>query len=801
MEKKIVSAITLTLLLTGMLTLAFNIQPVKASGTIYIRVDGSIDPPTANITTADNITYTFTDNNYDGIVVERGNIVIDGNGYTLQGTGSGSGFYWSGINNVTIKNTKIRGFYHGIYLEYSNNNSISGNNITANNEVGIELYGSSNNNSIYGNNIANNGYGIYLRYSSNNSIYENNITANNYDGIRVDYLSSNNIISRNDIRNNNAFGIIIGSNNNVVSENNITENGYIGLTLDFSSNNTVSGNALKGNKLNFYVGGDKLDHYIHSIDDSNLVDGKPVYYLINQTDTVISSSTYPHVGWLALINCSKVDVTGLTLSNNGKGLLLAYTNNSRIKGNNVINNEYGIYIDWSSNCSISENNVTNSYAGIWLRCSSYTNVSANNITNNNHGINFYEALDSNISGNNITKNDWEGVNLEYSSNNTISANIIAENSYGINLYVSLNNMISGNNIKANNRGIQLAYSSSNNIFENNIANSVYGIDLYDLSNYNMISGNNIANSYTGIRARAVYDSSFPLNNSFFHNSFIDNTIQVDTQNSMNIWDDGYPSGGNYWSDYTGVDVKSGPGQDLHGSDSIGDVPYIIDADNVDHYPLMNAYGAPPLQTYSLAIISTVGGTTDPAPGTYSYTANSTVEVTAIPSANYLFDHWELDSVNVGSANPCTVLMDKNHTLKAVFSTVPPPLLASISPPSASINIGLSVTFTSTVSGGYTPYSYQWYLNGAPVSGATSNTWTFTPTTSGIYYVHLKVTDAKANTAQSDAARIAVATVPVGGYSIQIQVPAKAEPVLPYIASIAALTAIFTKLRPKTKRKH
>jgi hypothetical protein len=211
---------------------------------------------------------------------------------------------------------------------------------------------------------------------------------------------------------------------------------------------------------------------------------------------------------------------------------------------------------------------------------------------------------------------------------------------------------------------------------------------------------------------------------------------------------------------------------------------------------------PPPPTYSLAITTTVGGTTNPSPGTYSYTANSSVPVTAIPNADYAFDHWELDTINVGSTNPYTVLMDNNHTLKAVFtySPPPPPLTASISPLSASILVGQSVTFSSTVSGGYIPYSYQWYLNGNPVSVATSPSWTLTPTASGIYYIYLKVTDAEANTAQSETARITVATVPVGGYSFPIQVQTKAEPVIPYIALILALTAIFTKLRPKTKRK-
>ena len=60
MLKRMVSGITLTLLLIGMLTLAFDIQTVRASGTIYIRADGSIEPSTANITSADNITYYFT---------------------------------------------------------------------------------------------------------------------------------------------------------------------------------------------------------------------------------------------------------------------------------------------------------------------------------------------------------------------------------------------------------------------------------------------------------------------------------------------------------------------------------------------------------------------------------------------------------------------------------------------------------------------------------------------------------------------------------------------------------------------
>jgi len=134
-------------------------------------------------------------------------------------------------------------------------------------------------------------------------------------------------------------------------------------------------------------------------------------------------------------------------------------------------------------------------------------------------------------------------------------------------------------------------------------------------------------------------------------------------------------------------------------------------------------------------------------------------------------------------------------------TVASQLIMSISPMSASILVDQSVTFTSTTSGGYSPYTYQWFLNGNPVSGATSANWTFKPTTSGIFYVHLKVTDAKGNTAQSDAARIIVSTVSVGGYSIPIQLPTTAKPATIHIALLTILTAIFITIKQRTIRKH
>jgi len=126
--------------------------------------------------------------------------------------------------------------------------------------------------------------------------------------------------------------------------------------------------------------------------------------------------------------------------------------------------------------------------------------------------------------------------------------------------------LSGNYVTDNGYGIWLS-SSPDNVFSNN--------------------------SFTFNREVAIEFTS-SSGNDIFHNNFINNTLtQIYVEgllnNSANIWDDGYPSGGNYWSDYQGADSFSGPNQNETGSDGIGDTPYVIDANNTDYYPLMGNF--------------------------------------------------------------------------------------------------------------------------------------------------------------------------------------------------------------------
>jgi peptidoglycan/xylan/chitin deacetylase (PgdA/CDA1 family) len=91
------------------------------------------------------------------------------------------------------------------------------------------------------------------------------------------------------------------------------------------------------------------------------------------------------------------------------------------------------------------------------------------------------------------------------------------------------------------------------------------------------------------------------------------------------------------------------------------------------------------------------------------------------------------------------------TVNQALDIAGPSLSASISPSSVNMLRGVSQTFTSNVSGGVSPYTYQWYLNGSQVSGATGSSWTLTPASSGTFNIYLKVADSYTGNVQSNNA--------------------------------------------------
>ena len=217
----------------------------------------------------------------------------------------------------------------------------------------------------------------------------------------------------------------------------------------------------------------------------------------------------------------------------------------------------------------------------------------------------------------IPNNEGADIVLTNASENTVYANLIiqtsGDNHESISVYAnSDNNNIFGNTISKGLTGISVGFSSRHNkIYANSIKNCEYGIYLsgamYTQVNSNIISDNNqniflvwytdhttiinntISNSTIGIRLEITSNLS---NNTIYHNNFINNSQHVYIpQDRVTIWDNGYPSCGNYWDDYDGEDIFSGITQNLTGSDGVGDTPYPIpSSDGKDMYPLMEPYG-------------------------------------------------------------------------------------------------------------------------------------------------------------------------------------------------------------------
>ncbi|MCJ7424024.1 right-handed parallel beta-helix repeat-containing protein, partial [Candidatus Bathyarchaeota archaeon] len=281
--------------------MAFNIQSVKAEGTIYIRADGSIDPPTAPISTLDNVTYTLTGDISDPVVIERSSIVVEGAGQRVMGIGAeGSiGMYLSGSSNVTLVNMEITGFSYGIRLYYSSNNTIASSNVTASGRVGIDLYYSSNN-SMLGNNVAGNVYGISLEVSSNNRIH-GNIFTNDGLCVRMSYANS-------------------------------------------VENNTVNGRPLV---------------YLEDVSDYNVQEAGQVILVRCHNIMVDGLSISETDIGIQLLETNSSIIAENKLANNLVSMYLWVSLNNTISGNNISDNFVGIWLYCSSNTRIFHNNFNN----------------------------------------------------------------------------------------------------------------------------------------------------------------------------------------------------------------------------------------------------------------------------------------------------------------------------------------------------------------------------------------------------------------------------------------------------------
>jgi parallel beta-helix repeat protein len=396
--------------------------------------------------------------------------------------------------------------------------------------------------------------GIGLGTSSGGTIDNNIILGNdvsNQWGIGIS--GSNEIVITNNEISNTADGISVNScNSNIVKDNTVADNGRGIIIQSLSSNNIITSNAVSrcgvGINLHLSCSGNTIDY------------------------NIISGGSYG----IYIVRISGNTIIANTVQNNGYGIYVLDSLSNTITGNFVSYNNYGIYLLGSSNNIITNNEASsNNQNGIslcWWVSNNQPSVS-NIITGNTANLNIYYGIfiqtsHSNTISNNIASNNGVGIYLKKApylgshSNNPITDNTITYNNiYGIFIDGSSDNSpITTNIVSYNNFGIYMTggiYPSS--ISYNTISYNTYGLWLVSPSNSNKV----------------------------YHNNFIDNANQA-WANNVNSWDNGYPSGGNYWSDYSGADNFNGVNQNIPGSDGIGDTPRAISGgSNQDRYPLMN----------------------------------------------------------------------------------------------------------------------------------------------------------------------------------------------------------------------
>ena len=217
-----------------------------------------------------------------------------------------------------------------------------------------------------------------------------------------------------------------------------------------------------------------------------------------------------------------------------------------------------------------------------------------------NGIYVYGADNCRIEGN-ILLSNCHNIRLNCSRDSQVLDNTIDGDGYGIRLINSVNCTAIGNNVSNCIGGVHLQNATSCTVKRNCFTQNSQGVRLYSPCLYNKIMANTVYNNtYDGMIERMPPNGTF-FGNIFFHNNFINNTRPFIYKVSGNVWDDGYPSGGNYWSRYNGTDLFSGTYQDETGSDGIGDTPYIIGDFDADKYPLMNPWSLLPVHNINTGI--------------------------------------------------------------------------------------------------------------------------------------------------------------------------------------------------------
>jgi len=461
---------------------------------------------------------TIIDGNNKGNAVTVTSCNVTLTGFTIQNggnvtLGTGGGLILEGARNCNITENIITASNCGIYLNNSADNTLKSNKLE-NNKFNFGV--GSNTPEGYQNDVDTsntiNGKPIYYWLDKHDQTVPSDA---GYTAI----VNCQNVTVQGMHLSGNFNGVLLAYSRNVTVIGNKFTNNCEGITLDDCSGTVLRNNALGNNTQNFRL----ISGFENEIDTSNTVNGKAIVYWVDQHDREVPTET----GYVALINCSNITVQGLHLSNNGHGIFLYNTNNSKITQNIIQNEDTGIELEASTNNTIAQNT---------LRANTRNGISVNS----SDGNTFFN--------NTLVRNVDSGFFIFGSSNNTINSNNMTANGCGIRFQNSSytlpeRNVFSENWITANNVFVDLKYGCAlNNVFYRN----------------NFV-GNVVQLIYNGTNIPIRFGS-------------------LSGNERKNFWDNGKE--GNYWSDYGGTDENH---------DGIGDVACFVRNLDQDNYPLMQPF--------------------------------------------------------------------------------------------------------------------------------------------------------------------------------------------------------------------
>lgn len=548
----------------GILLINCNNIAIKNSGIIYNGFDGIKLMQSCNNNINGNL--QIAHNNWTGICIEKSsnentlsnNYIHDNNLVEHYSYSPFAYFIDAGIlinnsrdNKILDGNTIELNRYHGISLINANNTRIEDNEIARNGAPGGQPYCC----------------GILLIKSNFTKMLHNTVNNSRFVGIYITNSSHHNDVSNNDVGNNGDDGINLEDyppgdkyedddprfpHNNTITNNVFHNNTHEGVHIYSGSNNKIIHNIVRDNQLSGIV----MGRHGHDIDvgSGNVIKDNTIFY----------NGRNP----------------GETNPSRKSGISYAGTRKTQIENNTIFNQSFGILIWAAENGTIIENKIYNHLisldpafqaSGIYLSPGGYSSPRNNNIKNNIIHHNFYgifldESSDNTISGT-IYNNTMVGISLLNSPHNIITKCTIynTTNFDGILLISSQNNNITNCTIYKNNReGAYLITSNGCTIKNCSVYNNkAHGIVLEN-SNNNIIYNNKFDNT------KNAYDNN---NNKW-------NITKTQGKNIIG----GSWLGGNFWSDYTGID---------NDGDGLGDTNYTIPGgSNKDHHPLVNANKPP-----------------------------------------------------------------------------------------------------------------------------------------------------------------------------------------------------------------